>query len=259
VPEYPKVIQDAPLNRAKDLTGSGPPRANWSRDNFPRRRNLQMRIQRFAQATQTIAVALFVTAAAANAGTITFNTSATGGAGTGFNGSGILTLNSSSGVAATLGFVPDGDSIVGVPGNVNFGNFTLACATCSTEAIGTGANFSAFTFDMVVTDVTDNATGVFVGTASAGSVFLDDSTITLQWLPLQLGPGTSNATLGSFGPTYFDTTVTTRIVNPDSGAQIGSTTVQGNVDSTPEPATFGLIGGGLLGVALLQRKRFSGR
>jgi len=196
-------------------------------------------------------------AAGARAATITFNTSQTGSGGSGFNGTGDLVLNSSSGANATLAFVPDMNSVNAVPGNVNFGNFTLACASCSTQAGGLGSFFSAFTFEVVITDVTDGATGIFIGSAAAGSVYLDASTITLNWQPLQLGPGTSNATSGNFGSTFFQTVAQTKIVNPLSGAQIGSTTVQGTINSSaiPEPATLSLVGGALLGFGLLRRKK----
>ncbi len=201
--------------------------------------------------------AVLMMAAGANAGTITFNTSQTGSGGSGFNSTGNLVLQSSSGADAILAFVPDLNSVNAVPGNVNFGNFTLACASCSTQAGGFGSFFNAFTFEVVITDITDGATGVFVGTAAPGSVYLDASTLTINWQPLQLGPGASNATSGNFGSTYFQTVVQTRIVNPTSGAQIGSTTVQGSINSSaiPEPATLSLVGGALLGFGLLRRRK----
>ena len=220
-----------------------------------------MQITRSLRSAAVTGAAILMMAGGVSAATITFNTAQTGSGGTGFNNSGNLVLHSSSGADATLAFVPDMNSINAVPGNVNFGNFTLACATCTTQAGGIGSTFAAFTFNLVITDVTDGATGIFVGTAAAGSVFLDASTITLNWLPLQLGPGTSNATSGSFGPTSFQTTVQTHIVNPRSGAEIGSTTVQGFINSSavPEPATLSLVGGALLGLGLLRRKKGSSR
>jgi len=216
-----------------------------------------MQIARIIRSAALTGAAVFMMAASASAGTITFNTAQTGSGGSGFNGTGNLVLQSSSGADATLAFVPDMNSVNAVPGNVNFGNFTLACASCSTQAGGFGSFFNAFTFEIVITDVTDGATGIFVGSASAGSVYLDASTLTINWQPLQLGPGTSNVTSGNFGATFFQTTVQTKIVNPRSGAEIGSTTVQGFINSSavPEPATLSLVGGALLGLGLLRRKK----
>ena len=215
-----------------------------------------MNIRRIAQAASIAGVATFVMAASASAAIITFNTQAPG-TGFGVGGAGGLTLNNSSGAAATLVFEPQPDTTYGVPSNVNFGIFTLDCVTCTTQAIGTGTHFDPFTFNMVLTDVTDGATGQFVGTSSGGNVWHNTSEITLNWLPLQLGPGTSGALTGSFGPTTFETTARTRIVAPNSGLDVGQTTVQGNLDSAavPEPATLSLVGGALLGLGMLCRKR----
>ena len=197
-------------------------------------------------------------AASANGAPVTFSTNA---AGTGFAGVDLI-LNNSLGAVATLTFVPGVNITTGVPSNVNFGNFTLVCSTCSTQAVGSGATFPSFTFHLVITDVTDGATGLIVGTSSGGSVFSDVSQISIIWAPLQLGPGTNQATSGNFGPTIFTTTGFTGIVAPNSGTIPGQSTVQGFVDSVnsddvPEPVTLGLVGSALLGLGLLGKMRLS--
>jgi hypothetical protein len=77
--------------------------------------------------------------------------------------------------------------------------------------------------------------------------------VQVNWqAPLFFGPGTTNALSGNFGTTRFDmVSPTSLIVAPNSGTPPGDTTIQGQLETiTPEPATFGLIGGALIGLSL---------
>jgi hypothetical protein len=206
-----------------------------------------------------LAALLMVASASASPLTITYNTNATGTAGTGFGASGVLTLGSSAGATATLKYLPNVNSTTGVPSNIALGDFTLACPSCGTQAQAAGSAFNAFTFHLVVTDVTNSATGIFVGSSTGGTVFSDVSNLTVNWAPLMLGPGTTNAASGSFGTTVFSTTVFTGIVAPNSGTPVGQSTVQGYISDSavPEPATLSLIGGALLGLGIWRRKTLS--
>ncbi|MEO8028047.1 MAG: PEP-CTERM sorting domain-containing protein, partial [Bryobacteraceae bacterium] len=184
-----------------------------------------------------------------------------------FSNTGTLILTSTSGELATLTFdpIPHPPAVVqtvNTPTNINYGIFTVACQTCTTSV---GATFSAFTFTLFLTDVTDGATGIFTGSSTGGNVFAQSSTLGVNWVPLQLGPGTSNAFSGNFGNSFFTITQQTLIVAPNSGDNVGQTTVQGSVaslpgpvDSVPEPGTLGLIGASLLGLGFMRRRASRG-
>lgn len=211
-------------------------------------------LSRIVQAASIASAALFMLAASANATTVDYTTNSPL---TEFvAGINSLTLNSTGGQAATLTFVPNTTSGTGVPSNINLGDFLLVCPTCSTTQT---TIFSSFTFDLVVNDTTDGATGEFIGTSIGGVVSSTSSTVQINWQnPLKMGPGTNNILTGNFKSTYFDmVSPTSLVVAPNSGTPPGDTTIQGQVGSIPEPATVGMIGGSLIGLALLRLKKRS--
>ena len=205
---------------------------------------------------------LLTVAESARSAPITYNTNASG---TGFGGTS-LTLTSTIGAEATLTFIPNANGDTGVPSNLNYGTFRLRCTLCSAQGLGSGAFFDPFMFNLIITDLTDGAIGRFVGFSAGGTVYSNVSPITLDWAPLELGPGTNNASSGSFGPNVFQITPTTRIVAPNSGQLPGQTTVQGEifgandfpiVAEVPEPATLFSITLGLMALGMLGRRRLA--
>lgn len=209
-----------------------------------------MRFQHIFKSAPILGLVILLMAVGASASTITYNTDAPG---TGFGGTSLV-LNSTNNLA-TLTYIPQASVTVSVPSNISLGNFTLACSTCISQP-GTSETFGAFSFEMIVT--TAGATGLFVGSSDGGVVSSNSSDITINWDPLQLGPGSNNALTGNFGLTIFRTTIFTGVPAPNTGGAtgLGQVTVQGDVSSVPEPATLSLVGGVLLGLGLLRRKFF---
>jgi hypothetical protein len=155
-------------------------------------------------------------------------------------------------------FTPNASSTTGLPSGLDLGDFELTCGGCSTTAT---TSFAPFVFNILVTDITDGATGIFVGTSTGGTVSSNSDTIVVTWTTtaagLTLGPGTLNAITGNFGSTVFDKIVnTTVLAAPNSGSPQGDTTVQGQIVASPEPATFALIGGGMIALGIFGRRKF---
>jgi hypothetical protein len=203
----------------------------------------------FVKTVATFGLALLSMGANASAITVTYTTE-----GSQFT-TGSPILNSTGGAAATLTFNPTSNT-VDPPSNINYGIFSLLCESCTNREQGGGAVFAGFTFDLLVT-VEDGAQGQFRGTSLGGTVFTDASTITINFVPLFLGPGEENALDGNFGPIRFTIQGLTPIVAPNSGNDPGETTVEGTIvdGSVPEPGTMALFGAGLLGMGIVLRKR----
>jgi hypothetical protein len=99
------------------------------------------------------------------------------------------------------------------------------------------------------------ASAIKFNTNAAGTDFGGGGLTLKSWEPQQLGPARNNATSGDFRPTVVTSTLFTGIVVRTSGAVPGRSTVLGFIDSVPELPTFGLIGGALIGIGMLRRKR----
>lgn len=200
------------------------------------------------------AILIMMLAATASASSIVYDT--TDSTSTGFNGTNVLTLNSTSGVAATLVYTAVGDTTVGVPTNINLGKFVLTCPSCGPATSGASAVFASFTFDLFLsldTPTIDVGIGEFIGTSTGGTAWSDSSNISITWSPLMIGPGTTGATSGTFGSNIFTITSPTLVVSPNTN--LGTTTVQGAVTQTPEPATMAMVGGLFIGLAGMARRK----
>jgi hypothetical protein len=215
-----------------------------------------------------IVAAVTILAVSASASTIEWNTNLSGtvfNAGLGYTlidgGLGISVTSGSA--TATLVFTPNLDSVNMTPTGVDYGDFELQCTNCAG-----GITIPAFTFDLEIDDITDNATGYFDGTSTGGLVTwngllgvggVGSSAVQLTWLPAQIGPGASTPGTVSFNFTYYTwpNSGKTIIVAPNSGTPAGDTTIQGTVNdsSIPEPATMAMVGGLFVGLAALARKR----
>jgi hypothetical protein len=170
------------------------------------------------------------------------------------SGTNTLTGTGTGGATGSIVFTGNTTSNAGTPSNINLGDFLDSCTGCSTTASGSAyLTYSGFTFDLVVDDTTSGGIGHFVGTSGGGTVFSDSASLSLDitW-------GSFIVDSGTFGTVVFGVYTPTPIVAQNSGTPPGDSTVSGFVNDTsvPEPATLSLIGGALLGLGVLGRKKF---
>lgn len=130
-------------------------------------------------------------------------------------------------------------ALVTAPTLVSFGTFNA-----SDSGAGGTVTIGAFSFNLVVHDLTDGGTTTFVGSSTGGTMAHNQSTVIVSWSPLSGSVG--NSLFGIFTPTQIVPTTTTN----------GEVTIQGQVtNTTPEPASMALLGGGLIALGLASRRK----
>ena len=128
----------------------------------------------------SLAVLMAATIGTANASVLQYNTSGSNFTGAGFttgSGTGTVTIVSGSDTA-TLSYNGPGPGpgtvSVNTPTNVSYGFIQLAFSGNTSDSI----SIPAFTFTLVINDITDSATASFTGTAAPSTIAANSSTLT---------------------------------------------------------------------------------
>jgi hypothetical protein len=104
----------------------------------------------------------------------------------------------------------------------------------------------AFSFSLVIHDMTDAGTTTFVGSSAGGTISHNSSDVTVSWSPVT----------GAIGPVFWSIFTPTPLVPPTTTN--GETSIQGAVTSAiPEPASMLLMGAGLLGLGFVSRRKLA--
>ena len=143
-----------------------------------------------------------------------------------------------------------------VPSEINLGELVT-----SGTGVVNGVSFVGVVLVIDIDDVTIGKSGDLPAAGFTGTVSTSSTT-------LQVNFGAGNTTVPLFGDnpgvvlsgTQIEDTYQTYpaiqfVVDPTSNS--GITTLQGDLTQAPEPITLSMLGGGLIGLSLLKRKRFT--
>ncbi len=143
----------------------------------------------------------------------------------------------------TITFNSIASTLVNAPTGISYGFVDVNYVSGPNQAV------PAFQLNLVVNNITDGVSGMFLVTSAGGSVGQGQDTIVVSFSPIPLVLGTASFTANS--PLNFTA----------SNTLAGQTSFQGgvNLSNAPEPGTMFLLGAGLIGIGISARKKFAKR